>query len=126
MASKTPDLPEKRIHQRYSVDFASFAIFRLDNKVLPGLIVDISVGGLAFYYPEEENWPADRSERYTLFGEKCSIEDVPLTVVSDFEVTAPGNPAYDYLILIRFQVETNYPWPSCQASQSFMISTQLR
>ena len=30
------------------------------------------------------------------------------------------------LILIRFQVETNYPWPSCQASQSFMISTQLR
>jgi hypothetical protein len=50
MASKTPDLPEKRIHQRYSVDFASFAIFRLDNKVLPGLIVDISIGGLAFYY----------------------------------------------------------------------------
>jgi len=27
------------------------------------------------------------------------------------------------LILIRFQVDTNYPWPSCQASQCSMIRT---
>lgn len=98
MASKTPDLSEKRIHPRYSVDFASFAIFRLDNTVLPGLIVDISMGGLAFFYLDGENWPTDLSERYTLFGEDCSIDDVPLIVVSDLEVNAPGNPAYDYLI----------------------------
>ena len=39
---------------------------------------------------------------------------------------APRFPCGLLLILIRFQVETNDPWPSCQASQCFMIRTQSR
>ncbi|MDD5759608.1 MAG: hypothetical protein PHI06_11075 [Desulfobulbaceae bacterium] len=88
-----------RKHTRYEIDLGSFAVFREDSSVLPGLIVDISKGGLAFFYHADENWPKDSSERYCLFGERCNVEDVSLITTYDAEVCDTNH--LIYLILAK-------------------------
>jgi len=65
--------------------------------VLPGLIVDISKGGLAFFYHEKEGWPYDGAERYHLFGDQYNVENVPLISTYDVEVTDTEHPVYQLL-----------------------------
>jgi len=65
--------------------------------VLPGLIVDISKGGLAFFYHEKEGWPYDSTERYHLFGDQYNVENVPLISTYDEEVTDTEHPVYKLL-----------------------------
>jgi len=86
-----------RKHARYEIDLGSFAVFREDTSVLPGLIVDISKGGLAFFYHEDEEWPQESSERYCLFGERCNVEDVPLITTHDAEMLDTNHLIYQIL-----------------------------
>lgn len=85
MATKTMT-DEKRKHSRYVVDLGAYAIFRKDNSVLPGLIVDISLGGVAFFFHEDEQWPQDEEEKFYLFGDECNVEDITLKAMYDSEV----------------------------------------
>jgi len=87
----------KRASIRYEVELGSFAVFRSDPMVLPGLIVDISEGGLAFFYHEEDGWPQDSAELFTLFGERCNVEKVSLITTYDSEVTDKSHPIYKVL-----------------------------
>lgn len=95
----TPDKTElnKRQSIRYEVELGSFAVFRGDPMVLPGLIVDISKGGLAFFYHEREGWPDSDVERYHLFGDQYNVENVPLIATSDVEVMDMDHPVYRFL-----------------------------
>ena len=97
MTDSRINFEERRKHRRCCVDLGSFAVFSSDDSVLPGLIVDISLGGLAFYYFEGENWPVDSQETYNLFGYEFSVENVPLRTVSDFDVADENNPVYAVL-----------------------------
>ncbi len=97
MTAKKSNFEEKRKHPRFAVDMGSFAVFRKDSSVMPGLIADISLGGLAFYYDANEEWPEDTAELYTLFGENFCIENIPLQSVADFEPPPSGHPVYRYL-----------------------------
>jgi len=87
----------KRMSIRYEVELGSFAVFRSDPMVLPGLIVDISTGGLAFFYHEEDGWPLDSPELFTLFGDKHNVENVALVTTYDAEVTDKNHPIYKVL-----------------------------
>ncbi|MBU4235643.1 MAG: hypothetical protein KKB91_04035 [Proteobacteria bacterium] len=84
----------KRKYVRYNIELGSFAVFRHDLSVLPGLIVDISKGGLAFFYHEDEDWPQDSSELFYLFGDKYNVENVSLITTYDAEVTDTNHPIY--------------------------------
>ncbi len=96
MSGKT-SIQEHRYYPRIDIDPGSFAVFRRDQSVLPGLITDISKGGLAFFYHQDEVWPDDESERFHLFGEKCNVEDVPLITANDMLVNDTEHPAYRIL-----------------------------
>ena len=87
----TPKYEEKRQHRRYNVNIGSFAVFRQDNGVMPGLIIDISMGGLAFIYYDEDNWPQDPDELFHLFGDTFNVEKVPLEMVFDTEIRDANN-----------------------------------
>ena len=91
------DGSEQRQNLRFPIDSGSFAIFRYDTSVLPGIIIDISKGGLAFFYHEGEKWPDSNHELFYLFGERCNVEKVPLIVTYDIEVTTTNHPAFDIL-----------------------------
>lgn len=87
----------KRKYVRYGIDLGSFAVFRGDSSVLPGLIVDIGKGGLAFFYHEDENWPQNSSELFHLFGDRYNVENVSLITTYDDEVTDTNHPIYKVL-----------------------------
>ena len=89
-----PTFEDHRDHPRYSIDPGAFAVFRRDKSVLPGIIADISKGGLAFFYHQDEDWPDNDFERYYLFGEKCNVENVPLITTNDIEITDTDHPIY--------------------------------
>ncbi|MDD3816312.1 MAG: PilZ domain-containing protein [Desulfocapsaceae bacterium] len=89
--------PNKRKYVRYDIELGSFAVFRRDMSVLPGLIVDISKGGLAFFYHEDEDWPQDNSELFYLFGDKYNVENVSLITTYDAEVTDMNHPVLQIL-----------------------------
>ena len=92
MSAAKSGYSERRKHPRYLLDKGSFAIFRQNSNVLPGLIVDISESGLAFFYLEGEDWPAEMDEKYNLFGEDFHVNDVLVKVVDDFEVAEESHP----------------------------------
>ena len=96
MTSEKTD-QNKRKDIRYDVDLGSFAVFRRDPNVLPGLIVDISKGGLAFFYHEGEEWPRDDTELFHLFGDIYNVENVSLITTYDAEVTDTQHPIYQFL-----------------------------
>lgn len=89
---------EKRQFRRYVVDFGGLGLFPRDKSVLPGLIVDISMGGCAFFYQEKEDWPENGDEVYTLFGDLVSIEEVPVESVIDLAVTDKAHDVYQMLV----------------------------
>jgi hypothetical protein len=86
-----------RKFNRYDVDLGSFAVFRRDPNVLPGLIVDISKGGLAFFYHEGEEWPQDNTEHFYLFGDSYNVDNISLITTYDVEVTDTTHPIYKVL-----------------------------
>lgn len=95
--SSSESIQEHRNHPRYNIDLGSFAVFRRDQSVLPGLVADISKGGLAFFYHQDENWPDNDSERFYLFGEEFNVENVPLITTNDMKITDTKHPVHRIL-----------------------------
>ncbi|MEJ2689835.1 MAG: PilZ domain-containing protein [Deltaproteobacteria bacterium] len=98
MSAQVPKFEERRKHRRYNVEPGSFAVFRQDNNVMPGLIVEISLGGLAFIYQKGDNWPLDPNERFHLFGDKFNVEKVSMETVFDFEIKDEKNSFFQLLL----------------------------
>ncbi|MBU0728610.1 MAG: PilZ domain-containing protein [Proteobacteria bacterium] len=98
MAADKTNFDEKRQFRRYDVDLGSFAIFRQDIKVMPGLIIDISMGGLAFIYYDGENWPQDPDELFHLFGYEFNVERVAMETVFDAVINDESNTFYQLLV----------------------------
>ena len=70
---------ERREHQRFLVKEGLISI-----KSKRGIVVDISKGGLSFYYADEGKWGEDATEAKILFiDEDLCLEAIPLTTVSD-------------------------------------------
>lgn len=97
MSEKGSQEAERRKAPRYQVEQGSFAIFQGDVAVLPGLIVDISKNGLAFFYLEGENWPASMDKKYYLFGENFHVDDITVEMVDDIEVDPDSHPLCETL-----------------------------
>ena len=77
---------ERRKHKRYKVKEGSCTVEpKTDSKFAKsGDIIDISMGGLAFSYVEDDKWTDETFDRGMLLGEKdLCIEDLPLKVISD-------------------------------------------
>ena len=76
---------ERRRHQRFEVKDLAIAV---PNKVLPqvGRIINISKGGMAVRYLDQENWT---NEAYTvdiLINSSFLMTNIPIQNVGDFKV----------------------------------------
>jgi len=76
---------ERRRHQRFEVKDLAIAV---PNKVLPqvGRIINISKGGIAVRYLDQENWA---NEAYTvdiLINGSFLVTNIPIQNVGDFKV----------------------------------------
>jgi hypothetical protein len=92
MAEGAKEVTDRRQHPRFFVEQGSFAIFQNNLSVLPGLIVDISQSGLAFFYLEGENWPERMEEKYNLFGDDFHVEEICVEKINDIEVAQDYHP----------------------------------
>lgn len=85
---------DQRKHDRHTIELGAFAVFSDDESLIPGRIVDISMGGIAFFYFDGEEWPNESSEIFKLFGEDFYMENVPLEIVSDYIIDDKNHPIY--------------------------------
>lgn len=70
---------ERREHKRFLVKEGLISI-----KSKRGIIMDISKGGLSFYYADEGKWGENTTEAKILFiDEDLCLEGIPLVTVSD-------------------------------------------
>ncbi len=86
---------EQRQHERVELELGVVAVFRTENNVFPGQILDISLGGLAFFYFDGEEWSNETEEYVHIFGEDLNLENIPLQTVSDFTIIEENNPIYE-------------------------------
>ncbi len=86
---------EQRANARYPVERGTFAVFSGAIQVLPGIIVDISKTGLAFLYLDSENWPAEMTGEYHLFGDDFHVGGVYLEMITDIEAVGKEHPLYE-------------------------------
>ena len=93
-SSKKKNTKDQRENERHFVELGAFAVFSDDNSVIPGQVVDISMGGIAFFYYDGEEWTNELSEIFKLFGEDFYMENVPLEIVSDFKIVDEDHPIY--------------------------------
>jgi hypothetical protein len=69
---------ERRKYKRYK---ACSGVFAVNSQF--GLIVDISIGGLAFNYVEKEPWPHNSADKGALYGEdEMWIDNMPIRSIS--------------------------------------------
>ncbi len=97
MAPSTIATDEKRKHRRYQVEPGSFGIFCHNSSFMPGLIVDLSEGGLGFFHHEGEEWAQLQDERFIIFGDTISVNDLQMEPTSDNEFTDKEHPVYKLL-----------------------------
>jgi len=88
---------EQRKHSRHDVELGTFAVFSKNGDIIPGQVVDISMGGIAFYYFEGEEWSGKTSEVYDLFGENFHLDNVTLELISDYTIVADDHPIYEVM-----------------------------
>jgi len=72
---------ERRRFKRYRVKSGAYTV----NSSRPGLIVDISVGGMSFNYIDRKEWPEETFRLDIVFGpeEEFRLNDIPYRIVSD-------------------------------------------
>ncbi|MEJ2034332.1 MAG: PilZ domain-containing protein [Deltaproteobacteria bacterium] len=79
----SPDLAERRNHPRFSLKPGAYVV----NAARPGLITDISLGGLSWRYVDRKKWPESSPTLDILIeGYGTSIVELPYQIVSDCEV----------------------------------------
>lgn len=93
-SSKKKNTKNQREYKRHFVELGAFAVFSDDNKVIPGQVIDISMGGISFFYYDGEEWTNKSSEIFKLFGEDFYMENVPLEIISDFKIVDEDHPIY--------------------------------
>lgn len=92
--SNKKNIKDLRKNKRHFVELGAFAVFSDDDSVIPGQVVDISMGGISFFYYDGEEWTNESSEIFKLFGEDFYMENVPLEIVSDFKIVDEDHPIY--------------------------------
>ena len=72
---------ERRRFKRYRVKNGAYTV----NSSRPGLIVDISLGGMSFHYIDRKQWPEENFRLDIVFGpdEEFRLADIPYRIVSD-------------------------------------------
>lgn len=85
---------EQRKHPRHQVELGAFAVFSKDGNIIPGQVVDISMGGIAFYYFDGEDWSNEPSDVFNLFGDGFHLDNVLLELVSDLTIVEEDHPIY--------------------------------
>lgn len=73
---------ERRKNQRFQVNDKCFVVINPDPvKLVP--IIDISLGGVGFYFDDNQNW-LEKSEKLEIMAADCSfyLEKLPFSVVS--------------------------------------------
>ncbi|MBC8316877.1 MAG: PilZ domain-containing protein [Desulfobulbaceae bacterium] len=85
---------DQRKYDRHSIELGAFAVFSDDESLIPGRVIDISMGGIAFFYFDGEEWPNESSEIFKLFGEDFYMENVPLEIISDTIIDDRNHPIY--------------------------------
>lgn len=90
MQKKKKELVERRRYRRFAVRAEAF-YFLGPGATERGEIIDISLGGVAFYHAASQNWPADSFALGTLHGSDVLIERLPVKSVS-VKAIAPGLP----------------------------------
>ncbi|MBU0730261.1 MAG: PilZ domain-containing protein [Proteobacteria bacterium] len=93
---------DQRKYERFDVELGSFAVFSPNVLVTPGYILDISLGGLSFFYYDGEEWSDENDKFVNLFGEDIYLENVPLETVSDFEIIDDNHPIYEKVSQLPF------------------------
>lgn len=74
-----PASDERREHKRFLVKECMISI---NSK--RGIIVDISKGGLSFYYADNEKWSERETEAKILFvDDGLCLNDIPVITISD-------------------------------------------
>ena len=92
---------ERRKYKRVDVRSGTYTM----NSTKPGLIVDMSTGGLSFRYIERKDWPEETRTMDIVSGEdeEYRLENIPYRVVSDYETKSEI--AYEKMIVKRRSVE---------------------
>lgn len=75
---RNEEISERRLHKRFQC--RNFAV-TANYKACP--IINISMGGFAFCYSNEEDWPHDTVKQAILFGDSIYLEKVSFYTVSD-------------------------------------------
>lgn len=85
MTTPSPLSANRRAHPRTRIHNCMF-----DANLKFGMIIDISTGGMSFYYADRYPWPNREFFRGTLCPESGrAIRNLPVETVSDFAV--PNN-----------------------------------
>ena len=83
---------EKRRYRRFLAKPGTFAVFCY-NSLVPGRIIDISRGGMAFCYVDEVGNMNDMCELDILYGEdNFYLDKIPFETVSDCVITDGEKP----------------------------------
>ncbi len=93
---------DQRKHTRYELELGVAGVFCSDSNISPGHVIDISLGGLSFFYYDGEEWSDETEEFVNIFGEGLNIENIPLLTVSDFTVIEKNHPIYEKVTRLPF------------------------
>jgi c-di-GMP-binding flagellar brake protein YcgR len=108
---------ERRRFRRYRVKNGAYTV----NASRPGLIVDISIGGMAFHYIDRKEWPRETFRLDIVFGqeEEFRLNDIPYRIVSDR--VADRKPHDASLVVKRRSIEFGELSPEQRARLEYFI-----
>jgi len=85
MKSKKKQLHDRRQHKRFKVPSDTFAIVKNPSFKL-GQIVDMSMGGISFYYISGKEFTKKIAVDILLADDDFYIDNRPVSIVSDIQV----------------------------------------
>ena len=121
---------ERRKHKRYKAKEGAFAAINPNNCHRIGQIADISMGGLAFNYVEENYYDTGEKQKY--LNEKESenllllssfgyyVKDIPFKTVEDIEVDE--NISFSSIKLRKQRIKFN----GLTSKQTFDLNSYLK
>lgn len=85
MTTLKKSFSDRRAHHRVTI---ANCMFNANLKI--GRVIDISLGGISFYYADRQSWPEQQTSTGTLYFEAAPpLEELPLLTVFDLEL--PNN-----------------------------------
>ncbi len=79
--------PERRKNRRFLVNGKAIAVFQ-PYPILMGQVIDISMGGLAFHYHQEDKGAKHHrhAELTLIYSDGTKLENLPFRIVSDVDL----------------------------------------